>query len=398
MEVLTSPSKVQIKKVGLPSSARNDETIQVRIEGKISGGVGAVVVHDEIPEPFQLVEGTNYKVVSKEFKDKEFSFSYKMRCTKCGNYVLGTGWETRHIFGLHQSRFSTAEEIEQLRVFPVLPKIRRVRLPTPKSKRIQPSGSVADIGPLSTDFKEIRSYFYGDPFKIINWKASARAAGRGGKFPLVNEYEREGKLAVWLFLDSNPELTIGTSIDNALEYCIRVAYVLSYCFLSKGYSLGMYIYNHRGETFHADLGKKQFIKITEELLKLCSPKAGLELFWDEGLLKAVERNKKYLLTHSPRAIVITHLTLNNWSDILTGTKRILAYRRRRERPSIVLINVLPYKFILKSSSWEMFAARVLDETSRSLSNQLRDSGLTVLDWEPRDEGVESVLLSTLRAR
>ncbi len=398
MELLTTSSKMQIKKTGLPSSARNGELIHVRIEGKIAGGLGAAVIHDEIPKPFQLVEGTNYKIVSKEFDDKKFDFSYKMRCTKCGSYVLGTGWETRHILGLHQSQFSTAAEIQQLRVFPVLPKIRKVRLPAPKSKRIQPSGSVADIGPLSTDFKEIRSYFYGDPFKIINWKASARAAGRGGDFPLVNEYEREGKLAIWTFLDSNPELAIGTSIDNALEYCIRVAYVLSYCFLSKGYSLGMYIYNHRGETLHADLGKKQFIRIAEELLKLCSPKAGLELFWDEGLLKAVERNRKYLLNQCPRVVVITHLTLNNWSDILAGTKRIMAYRRRREQPSVILINVLPYKFISTSSKWTMFAAKVLDETSRSLSSQLRDSGLTVLDWEPRNESVENVLLSTLRMK
>lgn len=398
MALLTAPSETQIKKIGLPSSARNDELVHVKIEGKIGGGLGAVVIHDEIPKPFQLIEGTNYKIISKEFKNKEFSFSYKMRCTKCGIYVLQTGWETRHILGLHQSQFSTTQEIQQLRVFPVLPKIRRVRLPTPKSKRIQPSGSVADIGPLSTDFKEIRSYFYGDPFKIINWKASARAAGRGGDFPLVNEYEREGKLAIWLFLDSSPGLAIGTSIDNALEYCIRGAYVLSYSFLSKGYSLGMYIYNHRGETFHADLGKKQFIRIAEELLKLCSPKAGLELFWDEGLLKAVERNRKYLLSQCPRVVVITHLTLENWSDILAGTKRILAYRRRREQPSVILINVLPYRFISASSDEAMFAARVFEETSRSLSSRLRDSGLIVLDWEPRNESMENLLLNTLRIR
>jgi len=398
VEVVFSSSKVVISRTGPPSSSRLGEVVDVRIDGKITGGVGAVVVHDEIPKPFQLVEGTNYKVVSKEFRDKEFSLSYKMRCTKCGNYVFKAGWETRSIFGLSRSQYSTAEEISELRVFPVLPKIRRMRLPAPKAKRIQPSGSVADIGPLSTDFKEIRNYFYGDPLKIINWKASAKAAGWGRLFPMVNEYEREGKLAIWAFVDSAFGLRVGNSIDNALEYCIRAAYILAYCFLSRGYSLGMYIYNHRGETFQTDLGKKQFIRIAEELLKLASPRVGMEVFWGEGLSGAVERSRRYLMVQPSRIIVITHLALGNWSDVSKGVAKILTYRRLREKPNIVLINVLPYGFIPKANYWDTFAAEMLDMTSRSLSARLREFGLTVLDWDPGRESIENMLLSTLRMR
>ena len=395
--VLIATLEVQIKKIGFPSSARIGEIIEVKIAGKITGGPGAVVICDEVPKPFQLVEGSNYKVVSKEFKEKAFSFSYKIRCTKCGTYRLGVGWETRHILGLTQTQVSI-EKTGQLRVFPILPKIRKMKLPMRTSQRIHPSEGVAKIGPLSTDFKEIRNYFYGDPFKIINWKASARAAGWGKLYPLVNEYEREGKLSIWLFLDAHPDLRIGTSFENTLEYGIRTAYGISYYFLSKGYSLGMYIYNHRGETLHFDTGKKQFIKIADNLLRLTPPKVGLQVFWDEGFSKAVERNRKYLITRSPGIVIITHVTPSNWGDLLNGLRKILVYKRRRRQLNILLINILPYDIIPKVNNWEIFAAEMLEVASRSFSNRLRNLGLTVLDWSPKKESMEIALLSTMRLR
>ena len=392
-----APPEVQIKKTGFPSSVRLGEIIEVKIAGKITGGPGAVVICDEVPEPFQLVEGSNYKVVPKGFKEKVFSFSYKIRCTKGGNYRLGVGWETRHILGLTQIQVSI-DETRQLKVLPISPKIRRMKLPLRISRRIHPSEGIAKIGPLSTDFKEIRNYFYGDPFKIINWKATARAAGRGKGYPLVNEYEREGKLSIWLFLDANPDLKIGTSIENALEYGTMVAYSLSYYFLNKGYSLGMYVYNHKGEALHFDTGKKQFIRIVDMLLRLAPPKAGLQVFWDEGFSKAVERNWEYLISQFPRIVIITHVSPSNWDDLLNGLRKILVYRRRRRQANILLINILPYEIIPKVNDLEIFAAKMLDVTSRNLSNRLRNLGVTVLDWNPKKESIEIALLSTIRLR
>jgi uncharacterized protein (DUF58 family) len=337
--VFVGSPEVQTKKDSFPSSVRLGELVEVKLAGKITGGPGAVVICDEVPELFQLVEGSNYKIVSKEFKEEEFGFSYKIRCTKCGNYSLGTGWTTRHILGLTETQVSV-DEIRQLRVFPALAKIRKMKLPFLTTPIMHPSGSITKIGPLSTDFKEIRNYFYGDPFKIINWKASARAASWGKLYPLVNEYEREGKLAIWLFLDANPALRIGTSMENALEYGIRAAYSISYYFLSKGYSLGMYVYNHKGETVYFDTGKKQFFKIAYKLLNLTPPKSGLQVFWDEGFSEAVRRNRKCLINRSPAIIILTHATASNCGDLLNGLRKLLVYKRTRRQPNISLINIL----------------------------------------------------------
>lgn len=394
---IISPPEVQTKKTGSPSSARLGEIIEVKIVGKITGGPGAVAICDEVPEPFELVEGSNYQVVSKEFKEKTFGFSYKIRSTRCGDYWLGTGRTTRHILGLTLRQVSM-DEARQLRVFPTLPKIRKMELPMRTTQRMHSSGSITKIGPFSTDFKEIRDYYYGDPFKIVNWKASAKAAGWGKLYPLVNEYEREGRSSIWLFLDADPALGVGTSIENAFEFGVRATYNISYYFLNKGYSLGMYIYNHRGERLHFDTGKKHFFKIAEYLLRLTPPKAGLQVFWNEDFSKAVERNRRYLVNRSPGIIIITHVTMRNWNDLMNGFRKLLVYKRRRRRPNILLINILPYTMIPKVNKWEPFAAEMLDTTSRSFSNRLRNLGLTVLDWDPTKESIENTLSATIRLR
>lgn len=391
------PPEVQVNKIEFPSSTRLGETIEVATTGKIMGGPGAIILYDEVPESFELVEGSNYKVISKDFREQEFSLFYKIRCAKSGAYRLGTSWETRHILGLTERRVSI-DETRSLKVFPISPKIRRMKLPNRTARRILPSEGLAKIGPFSTDFKEIRNYVYGDPFKIINWKASARAAARGQTYPLVNEYEREGKLSVWLFLDANPDLRIGTSFENTLEYSIRAAYSVSYHYLSKGYNLGMYIYNHQGKVLHSDTGKKQFTRIANALLQLTPQKAGLEVFWDEGFGKAVKRNQQYLVTHSPAIVIITHVTPSNCVDLVDGLRKILTYKRRKREPNILLINILPYDIVPKANDWEVFGGRMLDVASRSFSNRLRNLGVTVLDWNPRNRSMETMLVSTVRLR
>ncbi len=395
--IFMSSPKVQLEKTQLPSSAELGEVAEVKITGKITGGPGAVVIWSEVPKPFELVEGSNYRIFLKEFKRESFSFNYKIRCTKCGNYALGVGWESRHVFGLTRARV-LIEETQQLKVLPRLSEIRKMSLPVHVTKRVHPSEGIAKIGPFSTDFKEIRNYLHGDPFKIINWKASARAVGRGRLYPLVNEYEREGKLSIWIFLDADQDLAVGTSFENALEYGIQAAYGISYYFLNKGYKVGLYVYNHREERVHFDTGKRQFIRIGENLLKLTPAQVGLQVSWNEGFLGAVEQNRRFMIPQASGIIVITHVTSRNLPDLLNGLRRILVYKRKMRKPNIFVINILPYDMIPKADKWETFAGRMLDLASRSFSNDLRNLGLAVLEWNPVNDPIEALLLNTALLR
>jgi hypothetical protein len=78
--------------------------------------------------------------------------------------------------------------------------------------------------------------------------------------------------------------------------------------------------------------------------------------------------------------------------------RILAYKKTRRYVDILLINILPYNLIPKVNDMEAFAAETRDVASRSFSRQLRNLGLTVLDWKPEEESLELVLSRTIWRR
>jgi uncharacterized protein (DUF58 family) len=77
---------------------------------------------------------------------------------------------------------------------------------------------------LGGELRELREYVPGDPFKLIAWKATARAPfGR----PLVRELERETMLTHYILLDIGVSMREGQpgqwKLDHALELCASYA-------------------------------------------------------------------------------------------------------------------------------------------------------------------------------
>lgn len=393
--------KVEAKKIGLEGSAWVGETREVQVTGRISGGLGMVTLHDKLPEHFALTEGSNYRIIRKGFGDKMFSFSYKIKCTKRGTYYFkGIDWESRQILGLRVPRRGSCGRPSMLTVCPRVVTFRRIRVLRNVGYAMYPTESVAKVGTSGTDFKDIRDYVPGDPFSFINWKASARVLTRGKHNPLVNEYEREGKQSVWIFLDAHPEMNIGTSVADAFEHAIEAAISVAYYFLNRGFRLGMYVYNDLGKTFYPDTGKEQFIRIFGELLRLKPLGIGLRMYWQEGLLKAIEKNRKYLITLSPRVVIITHVTSGRLKDIVAGLTKISSFRRetRRARTKTMVFNILPYNLIPKINETEESAAKLLEIRSRELSRHLCRLRATVLNWDPENENLGTKLMNYMRLR
>lgn len=397
--VSTPLPKVEVKRIGFTDSAWVGETKEIQVMGQINGGIGTVIIYDHLPEHFELVEGSNYKAFWKGFREKTFCFSYQVRCTKRGNYYFGgVDWESRQVLGLRVPRRGSSKESSQLTVRPKVFTFRRLRILQNRAYVMYPMESVIKVGPRSTDFREIRDYLPGDPLKVINWKASAKVWARGKISPLVNEYEREGKQSVWIFLDAHPEMSIGTYVENSFEHAIRVAAGVAYHFLIRGFRLGMYVYNDLGMRFYPDTSKKQFYRIFEQLLKLKPLGVGVHVYWEEALSKAVERNRKYLITLSPHVVIITHVTPHKMKDLSHGLKRILSYRGKTRKGKTIVVNVLPYDLIPKTNEMEVFAADMLEARSKGLSSHLRRTGARVLDWNPRDDTLGTKLMNYMKLR
>jgi uncharacterized protein (DUF58 family) len=75
-----------------------------------------------------------------------------------------------------------------------------------------------------TDFADIRQYVHGDPYKRIEWKATART----GEL-MVRELHAETQLNIMMILQSNDTMAYGQAGETKLDYSARaVASLISY--------------------------------------------------------------------------------------------------------------------------------------------------------------------------
>ena len=188
----------------------------------------------------------------------------------------------------------------------VVPRIRTVtRLNAVRAvrKRTRYQDDPTKTGVSTNEFKELRPYQPGDPFKWINWKATARAA-RADNLPLVNELEAETRRAAWIFLDVASYMDVGVPLSNPLESTVEASGTLAQYYLSRGSTLGAFAYNSSGgtgELLAPESGMRQFSRLMQMMAGL---RPGPP---EQDLLQSVERCKSFLYRTRPDVFVITRL-------------------------------------------------------------------------------------------
>ena len=155
-------------------------------------------MHDELPAEMEVVEGNNFRAVWKWPGPKTYDLSYEFLCPKRGLYELGeTLWDTEGPLGLQRRNRGTAGETQEFSVVPRIQAVRRLKEVRARAHTRFFRTDLAAQGPSTTDFKDLRPYSPGDPMRIVNWKASARNS-YGANPLLVNQYEAEGRKAIWI--------------------------------------------------------------------------------------------------------------------------------------------------------------------------------------------------------
>lgn len=369
--------------------------IEVTCEVVIKGGIGVVVLSQQIPPSFELVEGNNVKMIWKGLGQKSTTFSYKTRCMRRGKYELDQiRWESRHFGGLTQAQTGQiANSSAEFVVKPRILNVRRIRGIIGLASSPMPVIDIAKIGVATTDFREIRNYVRGDPVKTINWKATARRTSMGTTWPLVNEYEVEGKKAVWIFLDGSSSMQVGTTIQNPFEYALEATNGVIYYYLDRGYRVGMYIYHHTGKIFYPDSGKRQFNRLSKELVDLQASES------DEDLVQAIDKCRRYILGYNPLCIVVTRLDGGLPDSITNGAKKLARLRGRlRRRLPLMVISIAGYNIIAPRGPYDETAAELRHLETRPLARRLRALGSSMLEWNPRKTDFGSALLRLVKTR
>ncbi len=310
--------------------------------------------------------------------------------------------------------------------------VKKVRERKSISRIPMPMEASFKFGVPTTDFREIREYGPGDSYRMINWKASAKQLStRPGNF-LVNEYEKEGKKVVWIFLDSASRMALGTPVNNILEYALRAALGFTHFYLGRDCRVGFVVYDHdayqwegtfqseadteisydtfldgieqmedmgnndqenqleptpryRSRILFPDIGKRQQYKITREALHVDVR------YSMESLKEAVHSSRRHIQGTRPLFVIITMIEGERIQGLVEGIREMNRYAgKMRRRPTIIIFNVLGYNVAAQSEEEEL-AAKLLQYHNKPYINRLRELGVIIINWDPEDESFAQAL-------
>jgi uncharacterized protein (DUF58 family) len=386
------PNRVRVERAENKVSASVNGTAELKMKIEVEHGVGLVTVIDRHPKQLELIEGNNLRVFWKGFSKLSEAVVYKLKCTERGVYRIGpVQVESQHAVGLRQTKVQQYPAEAELSALVKPLSVERIRDAKVLSKIPMPSSASAKLGMLTTDFKEIREYRWGDPYGQINWKATARLASSAHAPPYINDFEREGKRVVWIFLDASQHMRLGTAIENTLKYATQAVLRIAHFYIARNCQVTLYVYNDGGRLLLPDSGRRQEYRVLREIFRVESEKSVAH----EPLQKAVEKCLGHTKGTNPYFIIVTNLNQENFNEVLNGVKQLRKISKEtRNRPQILIIHVSTYS-VVATGPYEKAAAAMLEMKNNTLFSLLRRSGAHVVMWNPKRQSFSFLLLAGL---
>lgn len=432
--IIGQPNVSSVERVGKDIKVNVDDKISDSLQSTIEGGPGIVTISDTLPKSFALEEGNNFKAIWKGLRPKTLDLNYTALCAKRGYFdVRQVNYEVRHPLQVSANVLGVLDAKRAIIVQPHPLFVRKIKNHKSISRIPMPMDARFRFGIPTTDFKEIRDYERGDNYRSINWKASAKHLSRSNPRFLINDYEKEGKKVVWIFLDSATHMGLGTTVNNTMEYAIRAALGFTNFYLERDCRVGFCVYNHdasqwegpfenpnkqpldlelpgieqmepdiyipesedktlvpskqRSDTrvLYPDTGKRQQYKITREMLHVDIK------YSNESLKEAIHSCRRYIIGSQPLFILVSMIEGARIQGIVDGVKELHKYMGRvGGRPHIILFNVQGYNIAAQSDE-EKIAAGFLTYHTKPYYEHLRGMGVTVLNWDPIEESFASAL-------
>jgi len=426
---LEGPSDLTVTPVDESISVEVDDELDISRTVHVGGGWGLMTLGEELPPSFELIRGSNFQVFWKEHQPTDLKLSYRVKCPRRGSYTLDElNWEARHPMNMTPTLSGVFPTAQELIVKPKGLRIKRIRQQKIFTKIPMPAESRIKIGVPTTDFKELRDYNWGDSYKQINWKATARNFRGVRHIPTVNEYEKEGRRLVFIFLDTSTQLGIGTDLRNCFEYAVQAVLGLSEFYLSKQCKLGVALYNSEGglrvgiKTRRLS-GRRRELDEGDSAVEPLSTAIGkgVLLFPETGKIQQYRVHRMMLDTEmasthysldeavgyvrghlhgaNPLFVIVTRVHERNFNGLVTGLKELTKYTRKthRQSPNIMVVNVSGYGLAVRSRGDDT-AAQLLEYQENAYLNKLRGMGLMALNWHPTRQSITEVLLAQVGKR
>ncbi|BDR91293.1 DUF58 domain-containing protein [Vulcanisaeta souniana] len=352
------------------------DELHVELNVYVHGGFGLLVIRAPpgpgsfMAEGFEVTSGNNVHVFFKGFSDVSRRFEYTLRAVKRGIYGLGSiEYTYYHVFGIHEPIKGTISLEKTIQVIPRIKIVRRV-LGIVKPRQGLPRYPPSRLGPHSTEFKTVRNYVPGDPYKFINWKATARSADNR---LMVNEYEREGLRTAIILLDTGWWMRYGTSEENPLEYGISFILSLGRVLLRYGYNIGLWTMP-MGPRVMPSSGMTQYYRLLSALISIRSlPIKGYSM--DMTLYRVIRDT-------NPVLIAVTNINKESVGKLGEIISRLPT--------RALVIDVVPNTILMRGMFRNIPCNQWVIRDRRRLYGAL-PRNTKVITWDPACEGIGSVI-------
>ena len=307
---------------------------------------------------------------------------YTLRPTRRGVYGFGAirVFATSPL-GLVQRRFTLGDPMD-VAVYPSYLMLNRYELLAIGNnlidmglKRIRRVGN-------NTEFEQIKSYVQGDDYRLINWKASARAHQL-----MVNVYTDERSQQVINVIDKGRIMQQAFDGMTILDYAINASLVLSYVALHRDDKAGIITFAEKmGEFVKPDRGPSQINDILESLYSQTTNFA-------ESDYSALVANVNRLV--GKRSLLILYTNFFDYTSMMRQLPYLMQLNSRHRLLVVFFIDEERRQFISEQPHsvkeyYEHSIAEKIDQEQILIINTLRQHGIYSLLTLPQNLSVNVI--------
>ncbi|NIM44991.1 MAG: DUF58 domain-containing protein [Nitrososphaeria archaeon] len=371
-------NKLEVRRTLSKTSLFEEECLDVDIKvlNEAPLGFSNLEIIDEHPQFFEVEDG-NVHAFLRIPTGGEAAFSYSLNPVRGRYHFGGVRMILRDPYGL----FFLEHHVDlkdEVRVYPSLRDAGRERSQIARGISVPLGLGHQRFKGGGMELAEIREYVYGDEFRKIEWKSTARLTKL-----MVKEFETDTQTSLVMVLDASKTMGVGPVGHTKLDYAARACGVLSKHRLGRGDHVGLLI--HDGvDVFFVKMGKRK-----DQLYRILSL-LGLVMPQSQGKGGLAESLENYLMDFKSQLTIIIISDLEGFKDdFVEAVRRLCALRHH------VIVASLS-----SSPKWRTGVKRIDEvllrlysigsEEKRMGIEKLRENGIPVYEVEP--EGVTALLL------
>lgn len=259
--------------------------------GARSGWADCVELHDRLPGYMELADGSNHSVMPL-YKGEVRRTGFTLLCPLRGAYRVGpVDMRTTDAMGLYDQE-ATIQDIHELDVVPLYVELRHLDLQSRALKYNMGPVTINELG-RSTDFYSIREYVKGDPYRKINWKASAKR-----RKLMINEDEKETLSDCAIFVDSRALASTGSPMENFHEQALRATLGLCRTLVEAKNRVMVVTYNDAVNIVPPGLGNAHN-RVVQAMMVETVAKGTLTFDWAAGYARPFIKPRSDVVVFSP---------------------------------------------------------------------------------------------------